>query len=263
MNGRGYCDQRYARNEGAQVFQVKKSSVAVRDNGKEKVQKESANDKMNTDVNGMSSSGKKKVGNKGMGTDSNAGKKDKNKKIVSSNNMFSALTDERDIEMHGEWESMRSRIDEACEKGLHISLEEKNDWNDDLRRQIVHSNKMIAIESRNKANVMMKSVMVEQGLTQNQAYGKIYEEVYKDELDRIKDLSLKLQLAETELFFMTGQVFTINEWNDWSYEKLEFYKASIGEEGLENILKVLNIDRNEDMDDEVAEERSASAQFIV
>ncbi|GJU67409.1 RNA-directed DNA polymerase, eukaryota, reverse transcriptase zinc-binding domain protein [Tanacetum coccineum] len=181
--------------------------------------------------------------------------------------MFSALTDERDIEMHGEWKSMRSRINEACEKGLHISLEEKNDWNDDLReyfkmkmqelvrkqnvadlklkvknleRQIVHSNKMIAIKSRNMANAMMKSVM-----------------------DRIKDLNLKLQLAEAELFFKTGQVFTINEWNDWSDEKLELYRVSIGKEGFENILKVLNIDRNEDMDDEVAEERSASAQFIV
>ncbi|GJU67408.1 hypothetical protein Tco_1253667 [Tanacetum coccineum] len=63
MNRRGYGDQRYARNEGAQVFQVKKSNVVVRDNGKEKVQEESANDKMNTNVNGMSSSGKKKVGN--------------------------------------------------------------------------------------------------------------------------------------------------------------------------------------------------------
>ncbi|GJZ78963.1 putative RNA-directed DNA polymerase [Tanacetum coccineum] len=215
MGGRGYGDQRYDRNENAQYVQVKKVNVASKTN----VQGNKDNGKLKSDVNASNSKDKKKVVNEGMDIDG------------SSNGMSNT----------------KKGIDEACEKGLHINVEEKNNWSSDLwdyfkfkmqelvkkqsiddlelriknlERQVNRSTKMIAMESCDKANVMMKSVMIEQGLTQNQAYGK----VYRDELNRIKEMSLKLQLAEVELFFKTG---------------------------------------NEDMVEEVAEDRSASAQFIV
>nr|GEV70328.1 hypothetical protein [Tanacetum cinerariifolium] len=96
-------------------------------------------------------------------------------------------------------------------------------------------------------------------LTQNQAYGKVYDEVYRDELDRIKEMKLKLQLAEVELFFKTRQVFSNHELETWTEEKLEFYESSISKEAFENMRKQINVDRNEDMGEEVAEDRSGCA----
>ncbi|GJV26153.1 reverse transcriptase domain-containing protein [Tanacetum coccineum] len=68
------------------------------------------------------------------------------------------------------------------------------------------------------------------------AFGKIYDEVYKDEMDRIKELEMKKQ-------------------------KVEFYKSSIREEAFKRIMKQINIE-NGGMDDEVAEDLSGNAQFM-
>ncbi|GKF59758.1 hypothetical protein Tco_0176544 [Tanacetum coccineum] len=75
---------------------------------------------------------------------------------------------------------------------------------------------------------MVKSVMIEQGLSENQPFGKMYDQIFKDELERIKDMILKKLLAEAELFFKTGQIFTKHELDTWPDEKIEFYKMSIG-----------------------------------
>nr|GEZ19867.1 hypothetical protein [Tanacetum cinerariifolium] len=80
-----------------------------------------------------------------------------------------------------------------------------------LKNQISHSNKMIAKESKLKANALVKSVMIEKGLTENQAYRKVYDEVYRDEHDMIEEMIMKKQLAEIELFSKTGQVLSIVE----------------------------------------------------
>nr|GEW76997.1 putative reverse transcriptase domain-containing protein [Tanacetum cinerariifolium] len=110
-----------------------------------------------------------------------------------------------------------------------------------------------------EANKMVKSIMVEHGLNKNQAFRKIYDEVYIDELDRIKELDMKKQVAEVEIFFKTGQCFTIFELETWSEEKVEFYKASIREEAFERIMKQINKE-NGGMDDEVAEDLSGNAK---
>nr|GFA11767.1 hypothetical protein [Tanacetum cinerariifolium] len=121
---------------------------------------------------------------------------------------------EAEIERRLEWESIKEMIDEACKKGLRISIEENSDWSEELwdyfrvkkqelvrkenvaelelkiknlENQISHSNKMIAKESKTKAEAMVKSVMIEKSLTENQAFTKAYEEVYKDKQDRIKE----------------------------------------------------------------------------
>ena len=44
----------------------------------------------------------------------------------------------------------------------------------------------------------------------------MYDEVYRDELERIKDLTMKKHVTEVELFFKTGQVFTILELETWT-----------------------------------------------
>nr|GEZ25651.1 RNA-directed DNA polymerase, eukaryota, reverse transcriptase zinc-binding domain protein [Tanacetum cinerariifolium] len=122
---------------------------------------------------------------------------------------------EAEIERRLEWESIKEMIDEACEKGLRISIEENSDWSEELwdyfrvkmqelvrkenvvelklkiknlENQISHSNKIIAKESKTKAEAMVKSMMIEKSLTENQAFTKAYEEVYKDKQDRIKEM---------------------------------------------------------------------------
>nr|GEU57000.1 putative reverse transcriptase domain-containing protein [Tanacetum cinerariifolium] len=100
-----------------------------------------------------------------------------------------------------------------------------------------------------EANKMVKSVMVEHGLNKNQAFRKIYNEVYIDELDRIKELDMKKQVAKVEIFFKTGQCFTIFKLETWSKEKVEFYKASIRKEAFERIMKQINIENGEIDDD--------------
>nr|GEZ54491.1 hypothetical protein [Tanacetum cinerariifolium] len=50
---------------------------------------------------------------------------------VGSKNIFSALSNEVEIEKRLEWESMKERIDEACKKGLCISIEEKEAWSEE------------------------------------------------------------------------------------------------------------------------------------
>ena len=125
-------------------------------------------------------------------------------------------------------------------------------------KQIIFINNNIAMSSKAKADSMYKAIMVEHGLTENQAFGKVYDEVYRDELDRIKDLCGKKQLAEVEFFFKTGQVFTLNELESWTEEMLEFYKSTIGEETFEKMKEQIK----NDVIDEVAEDTSACAQFI-
>ncbi|GKA33214.1 RNA-directed DNA polymerase, eukaryota, reverse transcriptase zinc-binding domain protein, partial [Tanacetum coccineum] len=186
-------------------------------------------------------------------------------------------------------DNIQQRIDLACEKGVHISIEEKNSWDEELRnyfimkmqevikrenvddlkakisnlgKQIGHSNKMIAIETRDRANNMVKSVMVEKGLSKNQAYQKIYDEVYRDELDRIKVLDMRKQCAEVELFFKTGQVFTVYELETWTDEKLEFYKASIGEKAYDKCVEMIRMDTNEGINNEVVEDLDAGWSWV-
>ncbi|GJZ55937.1 hypothetical protein Tco_0611130, partial [Tanacetum coccineum] len=135
-------------------------------------------------------------GNNGDGKNVNASRGGSNDNVMngfSYQNMFSVLSDEAEIERRLEWESMKERIDEACEKGLRISVEEKSEWPEDLwvyfkgkmhelirkdnaadlkvkiknlENHISYSSRMIAKESKTKTEEMVKSVMIENGLTE-------------------------------------------------------------------------------------------------
>ncbi|GKC80075.1 hypothetical protein Tco_1130849 [Tanacetum coccineum] len=128
-----------------------------------------------------------------------------------------------------------------------------------LENQISHSNKIIAKEFKMKVNDMVKSVMIEKGLTKNQAYRKVYDEVYRDEHDRIEEMIMKKQLAEVELFCKIRQVLSIVEMETWSKEKLGFFKNSISEEAYEGMVNQIGIESNEDMNEEDAEDNSGVA----
>ncbi|GJX59587.1 hypothetical protein Tco_1130850 [Tanacetum coccineum] len=147
MNGRGFGDQRFTRNNGDYYVSVKKNGAVgpvseretdktekgklkvdegkfLRDNG---IDYGVVSKRMNIDDRVVS---KGINGKKGGSKDINEGSgsnKGNAKKGFGSQNMFFVLSDEAEIEKNLVWESMKERIDEACEKGLHISLEEKND----------------------------------------------------------------------------------------------------------------------------------------
>ncbi|GJS84798.1 zinc knuckle CX2CX4HX4C containing protein [Tanacetum coccineum] len=248
MNGKGFGDQRFTRNDGAYYVSVKKNGAVgpiskretdktekgklkvdegkfPRDNG---IDSRVVSERMNIDKRVIS---KGIHGKKGSSKDINEGSRSNKgnvKEGLGSQNMFFVLSDEAEIEMNLVWESMKERIDEACEKGLRISLEEKNDWTEDLWIYFKEKMQELVRKENIKVNAMVKSVMIEKGLTENQAYRKVYDEVYRDEHDRIEEMIIKKQLVEVELFCKIRQVLSIVEMETWSEEKLGFFKNSIG-----------------------------------
>ncbi|GKA69770.1 hypothetical protein Tco_0775834 [Tanacetum coccineum] len=212
FSGRAFGDQRFSRNENSRYVLVKKNSNEVGKDG---------------NGNGQNNKGKNKVD-----TDTN--------EVLETKNVFFMFNDDVEDGKKIEWESMKARIDEACEKGLHISKEDREGWNDELYdyykdklqelvmktnvkdlklkianldRQIGHSNRMVAIESRNKVNSRCKSIMVK---------------------------------------------FSMFELETWSDEKVEFYKNSIREEAFVNTVNQIKRDFNEGMNEDVIEDLSGS-----
>ncbi|GJV81164.1 hypothetical protein Tco_1517034 [Tanacetum coccineum] len=229
------AELRITKNEGNHYVPVKKNGIPGPTNandydgtgkGKSKVD-EGRSSRDSFAINGMASEkmniderviNKKKNGENGGVENMNVScesNKDNAMKGVGSQNMFSALSDEVEIEKRLEWESMKERVDETCEKGLHISIEEKINWSEDLWDYF------------------------KKGLTKNQATRKVYEEVYSDEEDRIKEMIMKKQLAEVELFSRLGNA-----------------------EAYDNMVSQIGMGNSKDMNDEVAEDRSGIAQFL-
>ncbi|GJU38598.1 zinc knuckle CX2CX4HX4C containing protein [Tanacetum coccineum] len=231
FGGRGFGDQRVYKNDNFRFVHVRKNSKVVNDSGNANGKKNDSKNEMDVDTNGsgVNDTDGMNSGNLDDGR-KNVKKKFSNKNEGGSNNMFSVLTDDFDVEREIDCDALMTRIDEACEKNLHISIQEREKWPkevmdyycikmqelvkkssvDDLRlkitkfeRQIAHSSNMVAIESSNKAKSMVKSVMIEHKLTQNQAYGKIYDQ---------------------------------HELDTWPGEKIEFYKSSIGDAAYKKIL---------------------------
>ncbi|GJR68831.1 RNA-directed DNA polymerase, eukaryota, reverse transcriptase zinc-binding domain protein [Tanacetum coccineum] len=280
FGGRGFGDQRFYRNENVQFVPVNKGKESVNVGGVERGKKNKGTSRMEVDSDNNNSKLTNNVG---------SGKKINKKEGTSSENRFAMLSEEIEIEENLEWDFLKAKIDEACEKGFYISMQEKKEWPgevmnyyklklqelvkksdvdelklkiENLERQIAHSHNVVISESRVKAKSMIKSVMIEQGLSENQAFGKMYDQIFRDELERIKDMILKKLLAEAELFVKTGQIFTKHELDTWPDEKIEFYKVSIGAAAYEKILHQIRISNNADIDKEVAEDQSGTAQFM-
>ncbi|PWA49651.1 zinc knuckle CX2CX4HX4C [Artemisia annua] len=183
MQGRGFNNQRFNRNQQAQYAPVNKANEVKKDSGKEAGL-------------GDKDKGKGVVGNDGRSNGQNVSVGG-----INSSNKYSALADEEVMESNLEWEMMRNRIDDACEKGLFISVEEKNSWPKDLmeyykkkmekfvkkgsidllkskiknfEKSIQYSNESITMALKRKADSLDKSELMAQGLTENQAYAKVW-----------------------------------------------------------------------------------------
>nr|GEV32451.1 hypothetical protein [Tanacetum cinerariifolium] len=121
-------------------------------------------------------------------------------------NSFEALVDET-VEIGGEeWVQIKSKIDLACELGMQIDDNEKKRWSEDLstyyvdkceanikknmiaglkwriaklQQDIVHINTYVSSVANDGAEKQCAGVMKKEGITRNQAYGKICDEIYK------------------------------------------------------------------------------------
>nr|GEW09569.1 hypothetical protein [Tanacetum cinerariifolium] len=150
-------------------------------------------------------------------------------KGVGFQNMFSALSDEVEIEKRLEWESMKEWINDAYEKGLRINIEEKINWSEDLWDyfKISHSSRIIAKESKTKTEAMVKSMMIKKGLTEYQATRKVYEEVYIDEQDRIMEMIIKKYAEAYENMVSQIGMGNSKDMNDeeWVSNNTDSYKG--------------------------------------
>ncbi|PWA48403.1 hypothetical protein CTI12_AA491350 [Artemisia annua] len=200
---------------------------------------------------------------KDMGNVGNRGTGDSKKFMQSelnTSNRFNALADEIIEEGSEEWHKMKHKITLACDLGMQFSVEEMGRWSKDLKKyyeekcaskekgkkiielqskmsklqkDISYSNRNVAMTAKDKADKLCNMGMIEDGLTRNQNFSKVYDNAYKEELKRINELVREKGKAEVEFFVETEQVMT------------------------EEVKSVLD-----KMEDEVAEETNGNANFM-
>ncbi|GKA81855.1 gag-pol polyprotein [Tanacetum coccineum] len=204
-------------------------------------------------------------------------------------NSFSALNDEI-FEIGGEeWVQAKSKIDLAVELGMQIEDNEKKRWSYDLvkyyddkcdvqvkvnmiaglrwriaklQKDIVNRNTCVSRVASEEAEKRCVALMKKEGITRTQAFGKIYEETYREELIKIDSLQIEKQKAEVELFFYSEEVLTEEIRNDWTDEMVMQYEGLMGEKVNKIMNESLQGSQMECMDDEVAEDMSGTAKFM-
>lgn len=283
MNGRGNNFQRNYRNT-TQYFPAKNVSEVNRSNdeGKAKVDEgPNANHK----TNDVSRSKTTEAPGKNQTKVNESKKNNGNRYAVLSND----LSNEQENEDVDEEQVIKSKIDEICGKGEFVSTSVRNKWTNDIKKyysgkiqdsikamkddgmqeqvqnlekQISYSSGNIALGSKVKADSLVKATMIEKGLTENQVYANVYDEVYRDELERIKEMSTKKKQLEVKMFFKSKQMFTKLEFKTWDEEKLEMYQAVVGEIFYNDLIRQFGIDNVVTFEDEVAQINNGSANFI-
>ncbi|GJY64612.1 zinc knuckle CX2CX4HX4C containing protein [Tanacetum coccineum] len=119
FGGRGFGDQRFFRNENVQFVPVNKGKEPVNVVGAERGKKNKGTSRMEVDSDNNNS---RMINNVG------SGKKINKKDGTSSENRFATLSKEIEIEENLEYDYLKAKIDEACEKGIYISMQEKKEW---------------------------------------------------------------------------------------------------------------------------------------
>ena len=127
---------------------------------------------------------------------------------------------------------------------------------------INNSRTNIEINCHKKANEGVAFEMESTGVSREQAFGVVYSNVYTNQMDRIQGLVLKKQLAEVELFILSGKSLTEAVKESWTKDMVEFYK-----DRMSNYEKGKNIEGDVSkadisMEDEVANDSSADADFM-
>ncbi|GJR88120.1 RNA-directed DNA polymerase, eukaryota, reverse transcriptase zinc-binding domain protein [Tanacetum coccineum] len=199
------------------------------------------------------------------------------------------LADEDEEDKINELQGIKINIDVACDMGIPISEEESREWPHDLqdyynnkcenmkkseKREMIKnkikilegdistSRRSIDLKAHENADANVVDEMENYGSSRNQAFDTAYDRAYKKENEKIQGLILKKQMAKVELFIMFGLTLSDAVKEGWTYDMIEFYKASIAENTQSGNESVKRIKVNEAMDDEVGEDLSANAGFM-
>ncbi|GJT75531.1 RNA-directed DNA polymerase, eukaryota, reverse transcriptase zinc-binding domain protein [Tanacetum coccineum] len=217
------------------------------------------------------------------------GKKSNNDNVVNVKNSFKVLSDEA-IEIGGdEWVLMKGKIDLACDLGMTIGVSEKSRWSKDLfqyydekckakaetnivealKWRISKLNKDISVGHTNISTVandgakkQCVGIMKKEGITRNQAFLKVYDEIYRGELLKINGWRLEKQKAEVELFFYTKSELTEEIKDTWTDEMVAQYETLVGKKVDDMIRESFDEGVVECIEEEVAEDTLGSAEFM-
>ncbi|GJZ52154.1 RNA-directed DNA polymerase, eukaryota, reverse transcriptase zinc-binding domain protein [Tanacetum coccineum] len=204
-------------------------------------------------------------------------------------NSFGVLSDDTVEVGSDEWNQIKSKIDLACDLGMQIDSNEKKRWPKDLskyykdkcdakvkvnmierlkwrisklQKDIVYGHQNVAMKANDMAEKQCVKLMKEKGIIRNQAYLKVYDEIYSGELLKIDDWRVEKRKAEVELFFYFEKELTEEVRNTWTDEMVVRYETLVGKKVDEMIIKNFNEGIVDCMEDKVAEETSGSTMFM-
>ena len=207
---------------------------------------------------------------------------------VVTSNSFAALSKDMDIDNGNVWENFKSKIDYACEHRIPISTEEKKSWSEDvvkyfkqkcieversdkvshfktkifnLERKISEANSNVVAAAQKRTNDLVESKMRTEGIDKEQAFGMMYDGIYKEEMASIHDMIWEKQMAEVELFHSLNLPFTDDVKNQWTEEMVAAYDGFVEDKRNDEINGHWEHEYNEVIE-EVAEDSSAHASFI-
>ncbi|GKA84722.1 hypothetical protein Tco_0806376 [Tanacetum coccineum] len=119
---------------------------------------------------------------------------------------FYVLTEEDGEDLENELMGIRVNINVAYDMGIYIDEEEKKKWPKELQKY--KCNVMENNERKEKLKAKIKSLEKEIMTSNKKDFGVLYDNAYRDEITRIKDLVLKKQMTEEELFIESEQPFS-------------------------------------------------------
>ncbi|GJW35252.1 RNA-directed DNA polymerase, eukaryota, reverse transcriptase zinc-binding domain protein [Tanacetum coccineum] len=206
--------------------------------------------------------------NKGKNVDnakSEAVKKTYEKKPVTVKNSFDALAEDSIDES----EKKRWSVDlikyyaDKCEAKARQNLIAGLKWRiAKLKQNIDYRNTYVSKVANEEAQKQCVALMKTDGITRNQAFGKIYDETYRSELIKINDMRLEQQRAKVELFFYSEGVLSNAVRETWTDDMIEQYETLMGEKVDKMMKEDLQEGFVQSMDEEVAEDTSDSAMFM-
>ena len=131
-----------------------------------------------------------------------------------------------------------------------------------LNKDIATSKNEIEVKSQRSANEGVVFEMENTGVNREQAFGIVFDKAYRQEVVRIQGLMLRKQIAEVELFILSGKPLNDEVRKGWNDEMIEFYVNRLNE-----MEKTKNQDGGDlkntcSFEDEVSNDPSAHADFM-
>nr|GEW19074.1 hypothetical protein [Tanacetum cinerariifolium] len=172
----------------------------------------------------------------------------------STKNIFSILAEVEEEDMANEERGIKANID--GKRKLLINKIRILEGDISLRRE------NIKFKSQKVANEGVVYEMENTSDTREQAFGAVYDEAYRKELELIHDLTLKKQLTKVEVFVLSSLPLTNAVRESWTNEMVEFYKDKLNDNGQDGSVVNKGIIFEGFMDDEVGRDTSAHENFI-